>query len=72
MKQNNPINGLRIVHNSQRIENSRQDTQIGNQNIIPRQNVHVIRILGNNNENNRLDGRRPDNVDDAEINIDAD
>ena len=72
MKQNNPINGLRIVRNNQQIENLPQDAQMRNQNIMPRQNANVIRILANNNVNNRLDGRRQDNANDGDINIDDD
>ena len=72
MKQDNPINGLNLVHNNQQIQNLPQEIQIRNQNVMTQKNISVVRINVNNNRDNRPDGIRRDNLNNNEINIDTD
>jgi len=72
MKQNNPINGLRIVDNNQQIQNLPEENQVRDKNTMFKQNSNVIRIIGTNNRDNRRDAIRTNNSNDNEINIDED
>lgn len=72
IKQNNPINGLRIVDSNQQVQDMSKENQIGGQNAIPQQNNNVIRIITTSNSGIRRDGIRSNNSNDNEINIDAD